>query len=193
MKSDRTRENIIRQTICLIEEADGAIEDITMRKIAERAGVGVGLANHYFKSKESLIEICVQTIISEVIRSFRPEGCGSNNPIDITKYTAKQVMDFLMDHKQISKVSILGDLKKPMVMDNTMKTVGGFGRCLSGGEPTNSNLIDSFLITSVLQEAFLRKDVLKDSLGIDFYDKEERDGFIDYIVERFGENEVFTD
>ncbi len=48
------------------------------------------------------------------------------------------------------------------------------------------------MITSVLQEAFLRKDCLKDSLGIDFYDKEQLDllivtcgyagGFYDILV-----------
>lgn len=41
------------------------------------------------------------------------------------------------------------------------------------------------LSTAVLQEAFLRKDCLKYSLGIDFYDKEQRDVFINDIVERF--------
>jgi AcrR family transcriptional regulator len=192
MKSDKTKENIIKQTICLIKETNGATENITMRKIAERAGIGVGLANHYFKSKEFLIEVCVQTIISEVINSFRPEACESNEPIEITKYVAKQVMDFLMDNKQISKVSILSDLKKPRAMDNTMKTVFGFGTCLSGGEMTHKQLINSFMITSVLQEAFLRKDILKDSLGINFNDKNERDKFIDYIIERFGGNDVFN-
>ncbi len=192
MKSERTKENIIRQTISLIKEADGDIEDITMRKIAERAGIGVGLANHYFKSKEALIEVCVQSIISDVIHSFRPEGNENNDPIEITKCAAKQVMDFLMDNKQISKVSILGDLKKPMGMDNTMKSVHGFGSCLSGGKPTQEHLINSFILTSVLQEAFLRKDSLKESLGVDFNEKAERDNLIDYIVERFGGENVLN-
>lgn len=192
MKSERTKENIIKQTICLIKETNGATENITMRKIAERAGIGVGLANHYFKSKDYLIEACVQTIISEVINSFHPELCKSKKPIEITKCVAKQVMDFLMDNKQISKVSILGDLKKPMAMDNTMKTVFGFETCLSDGEMTHKHLINSFMITSVLQEAFLRKDILKDNLGIDFNDKNERDNFIDNIIERFGGNDVLN-
>lgn len=186
MKSERTKENIIQQTISLIKETNGAAEDITIRKIAERAGVGVGLINHYFQSKDHLLEVCVQTIISEVISSFRPQACESKEPIEITKYVAKQVMDFLMDNKQISRVSILGDLKQPSVTDNTMKTVLGFAKSLSGGQPTDKHTISSFMITSVLQEAFLRKDILKDCIGVDFNSKEQRDNFIDYIIERFG-------
>lgn len=192
MKSDKTKENIIQQTICLIQETDGISENITIRKIAERAGVGVGLINHYFQSKDNLIEICVQTIISEVINTFRPELCESRDSIEITKSVARQVMDFLMENKQISRVSILGDLKQPKSMDNTMKTVLGFETCLSGGQITEKHKINSFMITSVLQEAFLRKDLLKDSFGVDFYDKEQRDNFINYIVERFAGNELLN-
>lgn len=185
MKSDKTREKIIQQTISLIQESDGISEKITIRKIAGKAGIGVGLVNHYFDSKDNLIEICVQRIISEVIRAFRPDLRESKDPIEITKSVAKQVMDFLMGNQQVSKVSILSDLKQPKLMDNTMKTVLGFGAHLSGGQITEKHKINAFMITSVLQEAFLRKDCLKDSFGIDFYDKEQRDLFIDNIIERF--------
>ncbi len=185
MKSDISKENIIQQTICLIQESDGIIENITIRKIAERSNVGVGLVNHYFDSKENLIEICVQTIISGVIGAFQPALSENGNSIEITKSVTKQVVDFLMDNQQISKVSILGDLKQPKLMDNTMKTVLGFATRLSGGQIAQEQKVKAFMITAVLQEAFLRKDCLNDSLGIDFYDKEQRDYFINDIIERF--------
>jgi AcrR family transcriptional regulator len=185
MKSDISKENIIQQTICLIQESDGIIENITIRKIAERAHVGIGLINHYFDSKENLIEICVQTMISGVIGAFRPALSKSEDSLETTKSVVKQVIDFLMSNQQISKVSILGDLKQPKSMDNTMKTVLGFATRLSGGPIAQEHKVKAFMITAVLQEAFLRKDCLKDSLGIDFYDKEQRDLFIDDIIERF--------
>jgi AcrR family transcriptional regulator len=185
MKSDRTKENIIQQTIALIRESNGAVEDITIRGIAQRAGVGVGLVNHYFQSKDHLIEVCVQTIIGGVIRSFRPE-LPSEDPLEVTKVVAKQVMDFLMDNQEVSRVSILGDMKQPAVADNTMKTVAGFAARLSGGQAAQEHRLYAFMITAVLQCAFLRKETLKDSLGVDFYDKQQRDSFIDDLVERFG-------
>ncbi len=46
---------------------------------------------------------------------------------------AKQVMDFLMDNMQISKISILGDLKNPREKDNSMGTALGFAHCMAGG------------------------------------------------------------
>ena len=185
MKSEKTKENIVANTIALIRESSGDTESISIRKIAERAGIGIGLVNHYFQSKEHLIEVCVQTIISDVIRTFSPETNESQTPVEITKCVARQVMDFLMDNSQIARVSIMGDCRQPKTADNTMKTVLGFAHCLSGGQITDMHTKSAFMITSVLQAAFLRKDVLRECLHVDFYDSEQRGLFIDQLIERF--------
>lgn len=185
MKSEQTKERIIMQTIELIQESNGLTERITIRKIAEKSNVGLGLINHYFGTKEKLIEECVQRIISGGIGAFRPDYMEGEDCVTATKRAAKQVMDFLMDNPEISKVSILGDIKQPEERDNTMGTVYGFGSRLYGGNIQNFHNINSFMITAVMQVAFLRKDNLRQTLGIDFYDKEQRDVFIDDLIERF--------
>lgn len=183
-KSEQTKENIIDQATKLIQEGNGNTEEITIRRIADRCNVGIGLINHYFGSKDKLFEICVQRIISGVIHSFRPEPGKEMNPLEITKSVTKQVMDFLMGNQQISKLSILGDLKAPEAMDNTMKTVMGFAACISAGKPSWEDKQNAFLLTAILQESFLRKDVLNRSLGIDFHDKRERDAYIDKVIDK---------
>lgn len=183
-KSEKTREKIIEQTIALINENDGNTGKITIRKIAERSEVGIGLINHYFDSKDKLIENCVQRIINGVIYSFRPELCKSSNPSDIMKCVVKQVIDFLMENPQISRISILGDLANPKELDNTMCSVLGLAGSYTGGKPEKNDISDSFMVLAILQEAFLRKDVQKNRLGIDFYDKVQRDAFIDNIVDK---------
>ncbi len=185
MKSDITKENIIKHTIALIRETDGNTDSITMRKIAQRAGVGVGLINHYFVSKDHLIEVCVQSIIGSVILSFRPQPSPAGESTITPGDVAKQVMDFLIQHKQISRVSILGDMNRPAEDDNTMKTALGLTKSMSGGRITPKNMMESFMIISVLQAAFLRKEVLKECIGVDMYDKVQRDELIDTITERF--------
>lgn len=173
------------QAIELIQASNGLTENITLRKIAEKSNVGLGLINHYFGTKENLIEACVQRIISGVIGTFRPDLEDSEDCVETTKRVAKQVMDFLMDHPEISKISILGDLKQPQERDNTMSTVYGFGRRLSGGSMQRTHMIHSFMITAVMQVAFLRRDLLLSTLGLDLYDKAQRDAFIDDLIERF--------
>lgn len=184
MKSEDTMETILRDTIDLIHEADGHTEQVTIRKIAERANVGVGLINHYFHSKDKLIEQCVQRIISGIVSSFQPDLSKTKSAADRVRCAAKQVMDFLMSHKEISRVSMLSDLNQPQCDDNSMKTVQGFAFCHSGENPGKSIQINAFLLTGAMQTAFLRKETLKDTLGIDLYDKEQRDRYIDLIINK---------
>ena len=186
MKQEKTKDKIIEQTIELIQQSNGLIENITIRKIADKSRVGLGLINHHFGTKDALIEECVQRIISEVIGAFRPDPAeAEEKTIETTKRVAKQVMDFLMNNPEISKISILGDLKHPKERDNTMGTVHGFGNRLSGGNIQSSHKINSFMITCVMQVAFLRKDTLRQTLGIDFDEKAQRDAFIEDLIERF--------
>lgn len=46
------KDKIINVTIDLIKEANGNIDKITIREIAKRAEIGVGLINYHFKSKK---------------------------------------------------------------------------------------------------------------------------------------------
>lgn len=184
-KSELAKEKIIEVTIDLIQKANGETHKITTRAIAKEAGVGVGLINYHFQSKENLVEICVQRIISDVIKSFKPDANDELNSISRLKKVTKMVANFLVQNPSVSKISILGDMNAPKEADNTMKTVNGF---LFSMEDYNiskeEKMLLSFGVTSILQAAFLRKDTMKESLGLDFKSKKEREIFIDFMIDR---------
>ena len=74
------KEKIINTTISLIQHSDGLVENITVRDIAQKANVAVGLINYHFDSKKNLIEMCVQRIISHVMKTFSNRRvCGRRN------------------------------------------------------------------------------------------------------------------
>lgn len=188
-KSGSVRDKIIDSTIRLLEETDGNLNKITIRTIAETVGIGTGLINYHFGSKDKLIEECVQRIIGTVITVFQPQLHENLDDVSRLKEVAKQVLDFLMNHPEIAKVSILGDLITPMLMDNTMKTVIGFMKTLNT-EDEKMKLL-TYCFTIILQGCFLRRDITKNAIGLDFNDKKERDTFVDFIVDRmYGENSV---
>ncbi|MDF2984657.1 MAG: regulatory protein TetR [Eubacterium sp.] len=181
-KALQIKEKIIEATIKLLQQSSGNIENITIRGIAETVGVGTGLINYHFGSKEKLIEVCVQRIIGNVISVFNPRLHENLNETDKLKEVACQVMDFLISNPEISKISILGDMITPMIMDNTMRTVMGFCKVfISDGQDTKL-LVYAF--TLILQGAFLRKDITGESLGFDFNQKQDRDKFIQFVVYR---------
>lgn len=183
LKAEKTKQLIMEVTISLIKETGGNVEHLTIRKIAEKANIGVGLINHYFESKDKLIELCVQNIIGDIVHSFRIEEGIAMKPIDLTKSVVKQVVDFLMENEQVSKISILSDLKNPKERDNSIDTAFGFAYCMSGGVNPDKYLKKAFYLLAILQESFLRKNVLTKNIGVDFYNKEQRDNYIEEMID----------
>ena len=65
------KEAIIQATIKLIEEKGEHLEEVTVREICKRAGVGLGLVNYHFGNKDNLIELCVERIINGIVENFQ--------------------------------------------------------------------------------------------------------------------------
>jgi AcrR family transcriptional regulator len=181
-KSDEVKEKIIEATIGLITESNGDVADINTRAIADKAKVGVGLINYHFQTKDNLIEICVQQIIDKVVSSFKPKGVENLAGINSLTDAAIRVFDFLFGNPAVSRISILGDLSRYSLHNNSDNTKKGF--MLAMGEDMNNeekNLL-AFTLTSAMQTAFLSNHVSKEIIGYDFSKKADRDIFITDLV-----------
>jgi AcrR family transcriptional regulator len=178
------KNKIINVTKELISKGDGDINKITIRAIAEKADVGVGLINYHFKNKENLIEICVQQMIGDAVDSFRPDLDNTSVPVERLSATVKQVMDFLFSNEAISRISILSDMKNPTGNDNSTKTMLGFLSNLKGSMDEGEGKKLIFALTAILQSIFLRKDASCDILGIDVSNKKDRDELIELIIRK---------
>lgn len=168
------RERIVEAACALIEESGGEVRAVTTRAIAARAGVGVGLINYHFQSKDRLIELCVQRVISRVVGSFQPAQGGSAG--ERLSASAVQVFEFLAAHPQVSRISILGEMQRPTAGDNSDNTRRGFAGILgAGGDEGQKNLL-AFALTASLQAAFLAGEELEGMLGypLDTFDGRAR-------------------
>lgn len=172
----------------LIQSSNGNMNEITTRMIAEKAGVGVGLINYHFHTKDNLVELCVQSIISDVVQRFRPNLEAGLEPRERLKKAVKLVADFLADNPSLSRISVLADHAKPGYHDNTMNTVTGLLALWSNGgeEETSqeSHKLMMFSLVSLIQAAMLRREMTASLMGFDFDKKEERDRFLDFLVDR---------
>ena len=176
--AEQTQEAILAATEALILESGGDADHVTIRQIAARAGVSVGLINHYYASKELLLEACVQQMIGGVIGAFQPDLSAVANKAERLGRVAGQVAEFLAEHPQISRISILGDLQRPNAADNTMASVRGFSYTIAGGTQDAEAKLRAFCLTAILQVAFLRKESMLETVGLDFNDKQQRDAFL---------------
>ena len=185
--ASRVKENIIRATTELIEQSSGRIHEITSRKIAQQAGVGLGLINYHFGSKENLITICVQRIINNVVMCFsqKKDTADRSNLSDEERLAdwAKQVFDFLFENHAISSISILGDMQNYHIESNSVYTQKGFRKAIQDQEmPEGDKRLLVFMLTGAMQIAFLSGNTTKELLGYDLTIKEQRDLYIEKTV-----------
>ena len=65
-QQQEVKQRILQAAIELIREVQ-AFEKVSMRKIAEQAGVAVSMVNYHYQTKENLINRAVQSYIGSVI------------------------------------------------------------------------------------------------------------------------------
>ncbi|MGI6120798.1 MAG: TetR/AcrR family transcriptional regulator [Saccharofermentanales bacterium] len=183
------KETIIDATISLIESSGGLIENITMRAIAQKADVAVGLINYHFASKKNLIELCVQRIISHVMRTFPGtgyaaygEGESDKSDGDMASFTSS-VFTFLIQHPEISKISMLSDLSHPDIKSNSSVSYMAILKALPETESENIRKVKAFMLLSTIQSAFLNREISKALLGFNFNDKDDYRAFFRLVTE----------
>lgn len=180
--SSNAKNRIIAVTTELIEHYNGNVGNITARAIAEKAEVGLGLIIYHFGSKENLITICVQRIISNVVT----EGVKVNKECNTDKEhliaIATHVFNFLFENAAVSRISILGDLQNYSAKSNSAYTQKGFMKSLTKDIAEQDKRLLSFILTAAMQTAFLGSDAVKEILGYDFDNLTERAAFIENVV-----------
>lgn len=186
MKTDSVKERIITAAINLIEGCD-SIENVTVRDIAANAGVGPGLINYHFQTKDNLVNLSVQRIIGNIISNFDKIYQNLNMAAyDKLRYLTKRMCTFIVTNPGISRVSILSDLTAGSSGDNSAQTIKAYYpviRELYGSEKTDLEIyLLTQSLTATIQSVFLRSNILLENTRIDFYDPREREEFIDSLL-----------
>ncbi len=181
VEQEETKKRIIKVTTQLIEQYNGDLDQITSRLIAEKAGIGLGSINYYFKSKAGLIALCVQQIIGGVIAQLDLNEAFQTDEQRLCAW-ANGVFEFLFAHPAIARVSILGDLQNYTGGCNAVRTQQGFALALAGVQPPQERALLAFILASAMQVAFLGGDTIHTLLGYDFKSKAGRAAYINKTV-----------
>ncbi|MFO7782392.1 MAG: helix-turn-helix domain-containing protein [Spirochaetia bacterium] len=203
--AEDVRQRILHSAVELLREARDA-ESVSIRAIAERAGVSVGMANYHFGTKDNLIELAVQTYIGSVIRGQDPdapagaEAAGAEAAGALPEEPPRQAMKrrlraaarFVAAHPGISRVSILRDIRQGHPGDNSSDIAEGVYRQLQiarseavGADASDESelRVRSLMQVAAVQHLFMRAAVIRETTGLDFYDEEQRDRMMDIIVD----------
>lgn len=180
-KKEETKKRIIEATSDLLDSVENP-EDITIRQIAEEAGIGVGLINYHFASKEKLMNEVISIKMQSMAGTLEKLEEYKGDPIKYLKGMLINMSDVAVKNRSLSKMSIEYDLLK-----------GDFKICLyllpilreifkDNKSETNLQLI-AFQIIVATQSVFLREEAFHMLTGINIEVKAERDCLIDSIVD----------
>ncbi len=176
------KESIIQAATDLICEKGDQIHTITVREICKRANVGLGLVNYHFGNKDRLIEICVERIINGIVDRFCAiqEETKGFTPFEKLDALGNMTLTFLFEHYAVSKISILSDMRAPKDDDNTHRTFQAYLPLAAACRPDwdrETLARKTFCLITVMQQAFLRHDVILRLYGIDLTNADERRAF----------------
>ena len=176
------KEAIIQATIKLIEEKGEHLEEVTVREICKRAGVGLGLVNYHFGNKDKLIEQCIERMINGTVEHFQNirEKTDGFTPFEKLEYLGNMTLDFLFEHYAISKISVLTDMHTPTENDNTNRTYAAYLPLVAACRPDLDEAAirrKTLYLITVMQQMFLRYEIISQTLGIDLRKRENRKNF----------------
>ena len=176
------KEAIIQAAIDLINEKGQEMNTITVREICRKANVGLGLVNYHFGNKDRLIELCVERMVSDIVDIFRSiqEKTAQFSAFERLEYLGNMTFTFLFEHFAVSRTSILSDMCTPKEDDNTYKTYLAYLPLVSACRPDwDEETLErkTLCLISVMQQSFLRHDVIRQLHGIDLTVPEERKAY----------------
>ncbi len=181
------KEAIIQAAISLIDEKSSHLDEITVREICKKAGVGLGLLNYHFGNKDRLMELCVERIINGIVEQFQNMQNKIENftPFEKLDYLGNMTLNFLFEHDAVSKISILTDIQTPKENDNTHRTYKAYLPLVSACRPDwNEETVKrkTFCLITTMQQTFLRHETVSQMLGIPLDTKEARGAFHTQIL-----------
>lgn len=181
------KEAIIRAAIALIDEKGENLNEITIREICKKADVGLGLVNYHFGSKDKLIELCVERMINEVVDRFERlrEETEGLSPFEKLEYLGNMTLSFMFDRYAVSRISVLTDMNTPKEYDNTSRTYEAYLSLVADCRPDwdeETVKRKTFCLITVMQQSFLRHEVIRHAIGTDLTVKEEREAFHKQIL-----------
>ena len=176
------RQKILNTTKAMLDETDD-IAKITVRQIAERAGVGIGLINYHFKSKDNLLSIAIGDVMEQAIAKFT--NSGANNHLDPEirlRMMLKELCELAGNDEKLLRFLMLRELTEGH-MQAPLHLIP-FLRDVFGETKDDMHLrIIALQILQPIQLSGLNPSAFHMYSGIDISNREQRNRFIDMLID----------
>ncbi|SMP72156.1 TetR/AcrR family transcriptional regulator [Anoxynatronum buryatiense] len=182
MSGTDARNNIIKVVVAMLAEGKD-VEKITVRQVAERANVGMGLINYHFNSKNALLGIAVADYMATMAADFATPGeYSGSEPSEKLKIMLTKLYSFAEQHEKLIKFTITQNL-----LDGEMQTplfiVPLLGEIFADRlDPIQLRII-ALQILLPIQVASINPSKFLLYSGIDLRDEQQRNHYIGTLVD----------
>lgn len=179
---NETRQRIISATIELLNELPD-VEKITVRLVAQRAEVGVGLINYHFHTRDNLISLAIGSIMAEMATAMGSAGTnGDDSGVERIRSMLKSLYTYAEQHEKfiqflLTHGIINGDL------DSALYLVPGLKEVFPQEKDEIQLRIIALQILLPIQVASINPSAFRHFTGIDLHDVKQRDAYIDTLVD----------
>jgi AcrR family transcriptional regulator len=157
-------------------------KEITIRKIAEIAGVGVGLINYHFSSRDQLVSEAISLKINLLAVDMEMAEDETDAVMHL-KNTLVKISDLVMRDIRLSKIPVEYDLLH-----------GDFHICLTllpilrqiflGKKTEEEMRMIAFELIVITQMIYIRQEAFHLYSGVNVERKKERDQLLNNLVDR---------
>ena len=182
-----TKDAIIDEAIVILEEKGDDPQKLTIRELAGRLGIGVGLVNYHFGSKEVLVNRCVKKMIMSIVEEFHKvrTSLAYMKPKEKLNYLCLMTFDYLYTKPNVSKVALIYDLGNTSNDDTTSELIDAYIPIVKDCKPSYDDQ-KAYLIASrviyIIEQSYLRTGVIRLRSGVDLRNSEERKEYLENLL-----------
>ena len=176
------RERILAAAAALLDETSDP-QRITVRQIAERAGVGIGLINYHFQSKDNLLnEVVSGLMLAEAARWFAAAADSSLDAQTRLRRLLQETSRIGVQYPGHLQIMLTHEFHQPTFSVPLM--IVPLLREIYGGRKTEMELrLIALQMVLPLQVAGLQPDALRLYAGVDLVDARQREDLIDTLID----------
>lgn len=180
--NDDARDRILKATAEILSEASD-IDKITVRQIAARADVGVGLINYHFQSKENLLSIAVGNVLVHMAGEFIAPSSNLNlEPVNLLRAMLKALFSYAKDYEKLLRFSVSqsiqnGDMQAQLFLIPVLREIFGERKDEMQLRILALQILLPLQVPSMCPSAFCLYS------GIDLYDDTQRDNYINILID----------
>ncbi len=181
MSDKDAKERILKAAKDLIAQTDDVCT-VTVRQIAQRAGVGVGLINYHFQSRENLLYIAIGEVMIGIMDAFRAAPPPGLSPADRLKQMMIALCDAGARHEKEMRLGaqfqlMSGDFSAANYLLPALR------EACQGKHDENALRLIALQLFSLTNLMALRHDAFFRYCGADILDKPQRDRLINDLID----------